>query len=297
MRRALVALDLLAAAATASAQFATGDFFVSHDSDDFTELRVTAGATATNGFGAVTGAMHYSSPGWSANGALLAATYKRYGREQQVDASLGAARIDGQSYLVGAADYLYRWADGNALGAAFERSVVNSRGGIEDGITYNALALVGDYVFTPRINVGVAVGTTLFSDDNNRPFLRTRWNLALTEAYGLNAYLKTRSYRNSDPDRPQYYSPSSLNEVSLGLSVRTRPADHVVLTAWVDGGMQYTSNGNEPIWSAFVGLASPQGEPLRWRIGFIATNTASLLTSQSGAYTYGSLAGQIDIPF
>lgn len=297
MRRALAAAGLLAAAGAASAQFATGSFFVSHDSDGFDEVRITAGASAANGFGAAGGAMHYSAPGWSANGTLLAATYKQYGREQQIDASLGAARIDGRTYAVGGADYLYTWADGNALGAAFERSVVNSQGGIEDGIVYNALALVGDYVFTPRFNVGVAAGNTWFSDGNQRPFVRTRWNLGLVEDYGLNAYVKTRSYRNSEPDRPQYYSPASLNEVSLGLSVRWRPAEPVVLTAWADGGMQYTSNGDQPIWSGFVGLASPRGEALRWNLGLLATNSASLFTSQSGAYTYLSLAGQVNVPF
>lgn len=297
MRSRLIAAAWLTAAGAASAQFATGGFYASHDSDDFDEVRVIADATATNGFGAAAGAMYYSAPGWSASGALLAATYKRFDRERQIDASLGAARIDGRTYAVGGADYLHTWAGGNALGAAFERNIVNSRGGIEDGITYNTMAVVGDYVFTPRFNVGAAAGNTWFSDDNQRPFLRTRWNLELVEAYGLNAYLKTRSYRNSDPDRPQYYSPRSLNEVSLGLSARWRPADHVVLSAWADGGMQYATNGNEPIWSAFVGLTSPREAPLRWSLGLLATNTASLFTSQSGAYTFVSLAGQINVPF
>ncbi len=294
-RRAL--LGLLAAASPAWAQFATGSFFASHDSDNFDEVRVTAGATADNGFGAAAGAMHYSAPGWSANGALLVGTYKSYKATEQIDASLGAARIDGSTYAVGGLDYLHTWASGDALGLSLERSIVNSQGGIEDGITYNVLAAVGDYVFTPSFNVGVAAGATLFSDDNQRPFLRTRWNLLLAEAQGLNAYLKTRSYRNSEPDRPQYYSPASLNEVSLGLSVRWRADERVVLSAWADGGMQYTSNGDQPIWSAFAGLASPRNDPIRWNLGLLAANTASLFTSQSGAYTYLSLAGQVNVPF
>lgn len=279
------------------AQFATGSFFASHDSDNFDEVRITAGATADNGLGAAAGAMHYSAPGWSANGTLLVGTYKSYKAREQIDASLGAARIDGRTYAVGGLDYLRTWTSGNALGLSLERNIVNSQGGVEDGITYTALAAVGDYAFTPGFNVGLAAGATFFSDDNQRPFLRTRWNLALTEAYGLNTYLKTRSYRNSDPDRPQYYSPQSLNEVSLGLSMRWRADERVVLSAWADGGMQYTSNGNQPIWSAFAGLASPRGDAIRWNLGLLATNTASLFTSQSGAYTYLSLAGQVNVPF
>ena len=66
----------------------------------------------------------------------------------------------------------------------------------------------------------MAGGVALFSNDNRRPFLRTRWNASLDADWGLNAYLKTRSYRNTSPNRPEYYSPERLNEVSLGLSSR-----------------------------------------------------------------------------
>lgn len=297
MRRWLLAAGALTAATAASAQFATGSFFASHDSDDFNEVRAIVGATADNGFGAALGTMHYSAPGWSAQGTLLAATYKESGRERQIDASLGAARIDGHDYAVGGLEYLHTWASGNALGLSFERNIVGSQGGVEDGIVYNALALVGDYVLSPAFNVGAAAGGTYFSDGNQRPFLRTRWNYSLNEDYGLNTYLKTRSYRNSDPYRPQYYSPPSLNEVSLGLSARWRAGEHVVLSAWADGGMQYASGDSDPIWSAFLGLASPRNAPIRWNLGLLATNTASLFTSQSGAYNYVSLAGQVNLPF
>lgn len=296
-RASAVVATLLAGAAPAAAQFATGTLFVSHDSDNFDEVRVTAGATADNGFGAAVGAMHYSAPGWSANGSALLATYKEFGRERQVDASLGAARIDGRDYAIGNLEYLRSWADGNALGLSIERNIVASQGGIEDGIVYNVMAGVGDYVFTPAFNVGAAAGLTYFSDGNQRPFLRTRWNWSLDENYGLNAYLKTRSYRNSDPYRPQYYSPPSLNEVSLGLSARWRASDQVVLAAWADGGMQYTTGDDQPIWSAFVGLSSPRNQALRWNLGLLATNTSSLFTTQSGAYNYLSLAGQVNVPF
>lgn len=144
--------------------------------------------------------------------------------------------------------------------------------------------------------MGLAGGTTYFSDGNNRPFLRTRWNYSVNEQYGLNAYLKTRSYRNSDPDRPQYFSPEWLNEASLGLSSRWLAAERVVLSTWLDAGMQYTSTDNQPIWGAFLGLASPRNAQIRWNVGLLATNTASLLTSQSGAYRYLSAAAQLSFP-
>lgn len=293
----MVFVAMLAGASAAPAQFATGTFFASHDSDSFDEVRVSAGYTWAQGFGMAAGAMHYSAPGWSAQGALLAGTYKDFGRTQQIDASLGLAQIDGQTYVVGGLEYLSTRESGNALGVSLERHIVNSQGGIEDGIVYNSLALVGDLAFTPAFNVGLAGGATLFSDGNDRPFVRSRWNYSIDEQYGLNLYLKTRSYRNSEPDRPQYFSPEWLNEASFGLSSRWRAAEGVVISASADGGMQWTDAGNEPIWTAFLGFGSPRHQALRWNIGLLATNTASLFTSQSGAYRFVSLSGQLNIPF
>ena len=287
---------LWACTASHAAESVNGSLVLSHDSDSFDEYRVTVGYTGERGFGLSTGAMRYSAPGWSANGALLAGTYSEQGKLQQVDASVGVARIDGQDYLVAGVDYLRHWEAGHGLGFGFERNIVNSQGGIEDEILFNSLALVGDYVFSAPFNVGLAAGSTYFSDGNNRPFLRTRWNYAINEDYGLNAYLKTRSYRNSDPDRPQYFSPEWLNEASLGLSLRWLAAERVVLSASLDAGMQYTNSDNQPIWGAFLGLAAPRNSAIRWNVGVLATNTASLLTSQSGAYRYVSATAQLIFP-
>jgi hypothetical protein len=288
---------LLAGVAPAMAQFVTGSFFMSSDSDSFEELRVGAGWTAANGFGVAAGAVRYSAPGWSETGALLAGTYREYSRQRQVDASIGVLDLAGSLYAVGLADFMHRWDSGNALGFSIERQIVNSQGGIEDEIVQNTAVLVGDYVFTPRFNVGLAGGLTYFSDGNVRPVLRTRWNYELVAQYGLNAYLKTRSYTNSDPNRPQYYSPSRLNEASLGLSSRWLAHERVVISLALDAGVQSTESDSEPIWGVLFGLASPRNEPIRWNVGLLATNTSSFLTTQSGAYRYLSAAAQISIPF
>lgn len=297
VRASIVLAALLASAAPAMAQFASGSFFYSRDSDSFEELRVGAGWTAANGFGIAAAGVRYVAPGWSENGALLAGTYREHGRQQQVDASLGVLDLAGGLYGVGLVDYLHRWESGNALGFSLERNIVNSQGGIEDEIVQNTAVLVGDYQFTPAFNVGLAGGLTYFSDSNTRPVLRTRWNYELAADYGLNAYLKTRSYTNSDPGRPQYYSPSRLNEVSLGLSSRFLAQPRMVFSAWADAGVQSTSDDTEPIWSVFLGLASPRHETLRWNVGLLATNTSSFLTTQSGAYRYLSATAQVNVPF
>lgn len=297
VKASIVLAALLGCAAPALAQFVSGSLFYSRDSDSFEELRIGAGWTAANGFGVAAGGVRYSAPGWSENGALLAGTYREYSRRTQIDASVGVLDLAGQIYGVGTVDYLHRWESGNALGFSLDRNIVNSQGGIEDQITQNSAVLVGDYLFTPVFNVGLAAGLTYFSDGNTRPVLRTRWNVELVADYGLNAYLKTRSYTNSDPGRPQYYSPSRLNDASIGLSSRFLAQERVVVSAAVDAGVQSTSDDTEPIWSVFFGLASPRSEAIRWNVGLLATNTSSFLTTQSGAYRYLSATAQVNIPF
>ena len=297
MKASILFAALLATATSAAAQFVTGTFFYSRDSDSFEEFRLGAGFTADNGFGLAAGAVRFNAPGWSENGALLAGTYKENSRIRQVDANIGVLDLAGQHHAVGGLDYLHRWESGNAFGVSVERNIVNSQGGVEDEILQNTVALVGDYAFSPSFNVGLAGGVICFSGGNTRPVLRTRWNYELDPQFGLNAYLKTRSYTNSEPDQPQYYSPSRLNEASLGLSSRWLAAPGVVLSASADGGVQSTEDGSEPIWSAFFGLASPRQEPIRWNVGVLATNSSSFLTTQSGAYRYLSATAQINVPF
>ncbi len=297
MKASILFAALLATATSAAAQFVTGTFFYSRDSDSFEEFRVGAGFTADNGFGLAAGAVRFNAPGWSEKGALLAGTYKENNRVRQVDASFGVLNLAGEQYAVGGLDYLHKWESGNAFGVSVERNIVNSQGGVEDEILQNTVALVGDYAFSPSFNVGLAGGVTYFSGGNTRPVLRTRWNYELDPQFGLNAYLKTRSYTNSEPNQPQYYSPSRLNEASLGLSSRWLAAPGVVLSASADGGVQSTEDGSEPIWSAFFGLASPRQEPIRWNVGVLATNSSSFLTTQSGAYRYLSATAQINVPF
>ena len=297
MKGAIALIALLAGALPATAQSVDGSFFYSRDSDSFEELRVGGGWTAANGLGIAAAGVRYAAPGWSENGTLLAGTYKQTTRNRQIDASIGALDLAGRVYAVGVVDVLQRWESGNAFGFSAERNIVNSQGGIEDRITQNTAVLVGDYPFTPQFNVGLAGGLTYFSDGNTRPVLRTRWNYELVADYGLNAYLKTRSYTNSDPGRPQYYSPSRLNEASLGLSARWLAQEQVVVSAWADAGVQSTSDDSEPIWSVFVGLASPRSAAIRWNVGVLGTNTSSFLTTQSGAYRYLSATAQINVPF
>ena len=294
---ALVALGSLAAQSQALVPSVSGTFFASHDSDDFRESKQTLGYTNAAGWGLRAGPVRYTSPGWAASGNVLVGTYKRTDDGRSVDANLGAARVSGIDYLVGGLDYMEQLNPTTAVGASVERDFVNSVRGIDSGTHFTALALVLDHAFNQRFNVGVATGSTQFSNDNNRPILRTRWNYSLDERYGLNAFLKTRNYRNTNAYRPEYFSPERLSEVSAGLSARFEAAQAFVLSASLDTGQQRIDGVSKPIWRGNLGVASRRNDSVRWFVGLESSNAAGLFTGHTASYRYTSAIARVSIPW
>ena len=297
MKRIFIGVVLAYAAAGASSQVITGTFNASHDSDSFDEQKQTLAVAGSNGWGIQAGASHYASPGWSTNGKSLASTYKLTNAQREVDATLGMSSVASHNFVVGSLDYLQHVRTGTSWGLSLERDAVNSQLGLQQGLSYTALALVGDHAFTDKFGVGIAAGTTLFSNHNQRPILRTRWTYSLDEEYGLNGFLKTRSYQNSSPYRPQYFSPNRLHEASLGLSVRVAVADNMVLNASVDAGRQWADGRSQPIWGAVFGLASPRASKVQWKLGVEVTTSAPVLASNAAAYRYATAAARVSIPW
>jgi len=298
VKHRVLGIALSALATTAAAQNVSGQVYASDDSDGFHEALVTVGYRGAQGFGLKAGTLRYSAPVWSESGALLGATYQQRDASLQLDASLGVARLAGRDHAVGALDVLWPVGRGSSLGLSAERDIVNSVAGIEQGLTFISVALVADHAFNDRFNLGLAAGTARFSDGNQRPLMRTRWNLELAPSYGFNAYLKTRSYQNSEPNRPEYFSPERLNEVSAGLSSRFVVAERVVLSAAADAGTQHTETATQPIWRYALGLASLRGAAVQWSIAVEASNAAGTSqASASDAYRYTRVFGQLNVPF
>lgn len=288
------AVLVLAAAAAAHAAEVTAHVVATHDSDGFDEALLHAGYAFENGLGVRVGHLGYRAPGWSATGQSLQATWRRHDAALQADAAVGVARLAGRDHAVGQLELLRPLGGERSIGLSVERGIVASRLGIDDGLTYTALALVADHAFTPRLNVGAAGGVLHFSDDNRRPFLRTRWNWSLHEPWGLHAYLKTRSLQHAERSRA-YYSPARLNEAALGLSARVALADSMVLSLAADAGRQHTDAGRDATWSASVGVGSRRGAPLQWRLALLAANTAPQFAASTD-YRYHSARFEIRSP-
>lgn len=296
MKQVAWAVVLLCCMHWAGAQGITANLQASHDSDAFNERKQSLGYTGAAGWGLRATALQYSAPGWSVNGSSLAVTYKKEDKVVRTEASLGVQHLAGRDRASGMLDYMRVLTPSTSLGVSLERDAVNSIRGLLNGVQFTSAALVADHAFTDRFNVGLSVGSTEFSNDNRRPTVRSRWNYSLDERYGLNAFVKTRNYWNSNPYRAEYFSPDRLSEASAGLSARFVVADSAVFSASVSAGQQRIDGASEPIWSAQVGLASKRGSALGWAVGVEATNAASLFTTQAGSYRYVNAFARVRFP-
>lgn len=289
----------------AGAQAATldADLRLTHDSDSFASRAQTLGWTSSGGFGLEAGALRYDAPGWRADGHRLAAAWRHRGERLQLELEAGVLELGDFTHRVASLELMQRLGEDSAIGLSAERAPVDSVLGIAQGLHATHLLLVGDHRFGPRLAVGVAAGASRFSDGNTRPLLRTRWTWALHEGRGLHLVLRTRSYRNSDPGRPQYYSPERLHELSLGLSARFALADAVVVSAQADAGRQRTeaagpaATASKPLWSYSLGLSSPRSARVSWRIALQASNAASSSPSSGDGYRHAGLTAQLSLPF
>lgn len=270
----------------------------SDDSDGFTEFKPWTQYEAASGWGLKAGWQDYRMQGWSATGRSLLVTHRKQTSQYQWQAQLGASRTAGHTLAVGMLDAMYYVSAATAMGLSLERDVVNSRRGLDNGVHYDAAMLVLDHQFHPRLSLGVAAGASWFSNDNRRDLLRTRWTFTLDEERGWYAYAKTRHYRNSNPYRPEYFSPERFNEASLGLLWRTALNDSVVLSANVDGGHQSIDGRGHSAWSAGLFLSSPRRAALQWKVGFeTSQDHASALRASEDGYRYTSFVAQVRIPF
>lgn len=308
LRRALSVAGALTIASLAHAQSIDGpgkygaltaDTLFSQDSDRFQEERTNAGYLFSNGWGLGASFSYYDAPDWSgAYGRGLFGQYHLHDAAQTLDARLGVSDTDGHTTAIGALDYMRHITQSTSLGVSAERDVVDSIAGIEQGLTYNSLMLVLDHQFTPRFTVGAVAGAMWFSDHNTRPMLRTRWSYDLLPNAGLSAYIKTRSYYDSNPALGNYYSPQWLSEYSGGLSWRTALASKVVFFVTADAGHQNTDGGGTNIWGARIGLQNVHTQKVQWQVAVETTNDhASGFSGGANAYRYTSVTGKLMFPF
>lgn len=103
-----------------------------------------------------------------------------------------------------------------------ERDVVDTAGGLDDGVYYTFVGGAFDLPVTDRTTLAAVVGLQAFTGDNVRTHLRATVVQVLQEDWGLSAQLRARYFRSSHPGEYDYYSPAWYTEVMPVLQVRRR---------------------------------------------------------------------------
>ncbi len=291
-----LAVTLLLAQAGAAHAHASAFLRWTEDSEDFSERFATVGWRGAAGAGLRAGTADYRAPGWGRSGSVLLGTYESRRETHQIDASFGAAELAGHTHAIGHLDYLQRVRPSTGLGLSLERQYVTSRRSIDAGITFDHAAAVLEHSFSRQLEVGASLGQAQFSNDNTRTQLRTRWSYELAPDAGRYVYLKTRHYENSNPRRPEYFSPQRLGEWSLGLALRSRLSPGVVLAAEGDYGRQETDAASRPLWGLAAALSSPRQQKIQWRVALQWSNSAASATA-GNHYRFSSLTALVGVPF
>lgn len=232
----LLATTLLLAASAAhsqapAAQHVSTGIDASDDSDGFREYKPWAQYEAANSWGLRAAWQHYSINNWSTTGRSLYLTHRAQQGAWSSNGRVGLNRSAAHSHIVGAWDGMYQFTAQTAAGMSVERDVVNSQRGLERGLTATTAVAVLDHQLHPRLSLGLAAGSTWFSDDNRRDVLRSRWTFTLHEPQGWYAYAITRHYQNSKPYQGAYFAPERFREATLGLLWKKAVSDHLVISA------------------------------------------------------------------
>lgn len=287
------------ASASVAPAYVSAGVDASDDSDGFREFKPWAQYQAANGWGLRAGWQHYAIDNWSATGRSLLLTHQAQRQDQwSSTARLGVNHTDGHTHLIGMWDGMYQLSARSAAGVSLERDVVNSQRGLQRGLTATTALAVFDHQFTDRFTLGLAAGSTWFSDDNRRDLLRTRWTFTLSEDRGWYLYARTRHYRNSDPYRSAYFSPEKFAEGAVGVLWKKAVTDQMVVSANADVGRQRIDGEGQPLWHAGLYLSSPHRARVQWKVGVaISKDHASSLGGSQDSYRYTSAVAQVRVPF
>lgn len=294
----MLACNIQAQTSKAASAYALGGIDVSNDSDGFNEFKPWAEYEAANGWGLRAGWQQYRMDDWSATGQNLYATHHQKTKLWSSQARLGVNSTAGHDNLVGAWDANYQLVPSTAIGLSAERDIVNSRRGIQQGLTSTSLLGVLDHQFLPRLSVGAALGSTWFSDNNRRDTLRTRWTVTISEDQGWYLYALTRHYYNSKPYGGNYFAPERFREAAMGVMWKKAITDSIVLSVNADAGRQYIDGEGQQLWHAGIYLSSPHRASIQWKVGLTSSQDhASALSSSGIGYRYTSLSASMRLPF
>jgi len=173
----------------------------------------------------------------------------------------GVETLGARHHLTGELGLDYRRGQWTwSLGA--ERSLVDSREGIERGLNARTLHAIADWSAAAR-GATLVLSRTAYSDRNDRPAARVRLWHNLCADCGVHALVAAERYTNTRPYTGNYFSPERYLRVMAGAGLRQR-FDGGTFAARALFGRQRVDGVERPSSQLQLGFDSPPA-PGGWR--------------------------------
>lgn len=287
MKKLALALAL-SFATMAQADYLSGNVGYYHDNESMTVIKT--GATTSVGLGDELGirytSVNYDTPIFdTVAGTLTAILNKKLGRGK-VFGELGVGSHDGDNYFVGDVTYSYNVNENLDVYGGVYGDLVDSVEGVQRGVTLRGWNAGIDY-YTDHYGAVLSLRESYYSNGNTQP----GW---LAKAYvnifpGVNVYVSTRQWTNSDPNNPDFYSPEDYERYNLGVAFRRRVGS-LILSGYLETGKIYEDDisGRGDAWRVSLSNATAHG--IQWNLSYTQD------ISQGSNYEYDQVLLEFRLP-
>ena len=283
----------------AEVPFAIGALDLSRDTDSFRTEIYSAGGGVYFGdsfvdrIGYRRSESHYSAPSFSAHGETDT-LFGNYSIEQtkkaELSGELSHSHLDtGQSHWLGFGQLSVQPIAAANAELRYEKNWIDSRNGLDNGVTFDALTLAADYQFTDRFSLAGVAGHYDYSDDNVRRLYRAKATYVVSETYGLSIYARGRKYNNSEPYTGNYFSPEHYRDYLGGIGIRRRlPIVRGTFVGLIDWGRQTADGTTSPARTWQLRLESWVGQRFSYALSTGFNETAGVGGGEDYQYRYTS---------
>ena len=156
--------------------------------------------------------------------------------KNKLNLDLGVTFLNDNSTITGNVELKRIFNERNALTLFLENNIVDNEESIEEDLNFKSLGVNVDHEREKFFLSGM-IGSTSFSNDNRRDFIKTKLGYSVWQKHGTYAYVRTYNYENSKPSQGFYFDPESYGRYLVGVQIRKILLDGI-LTAHVDVGTQ-----------------------------------------------------------
>lgn len=232
MKRLLAVLLLVASSAYAGEQFKSlgGELTYARDTEGNSMVREDVNVWANTSkedkqVGVRLTASQYSNAVRSHNATSVSVITDYKINDYRLTGNLGIGSLSSKVYLYGDMNASKKVNENLDVFAGVVGDVVDSVQGLANGVTYTG-AYAGVDWYNDRGGATATVRQMQYSNSNTQSGWTGKAYLNVVD--GVNVYVSTRQYHNSNPYNGFYYSPEDYARYNLGVGFRKRIADFVV---------------------------------------------------------------------